>query len=40
MSRPSETETCVYVLFLHCTVSTRIYIRTHDFGVQADLVVV
>ena len=40
MSLHSETETCVYVLFLHCTVNTRIYIRTHDFGVQADLVVV
>ena len=31
MSRPSETETRVYI---------SIYIRTHDFGVQADLVVV
>ena len=40
MSLHSETETRVYVLFLRCTVNTRIYIRTHDFGFQADLVVV
>ena len=40
MSLHRETETRVYVLFLHCTVNNHIYIRTHDFGVQADLVVV